>query len=65
MPSLANDRVILKFNFSVLVQKFSTWVYNNFILNLYIAYELNNWPRSPTKNFPVKNCLFVTFKLAR
>ena len=34
-------------------------------MNLYIVYEWNNWPRKPTNNFPVKNCLFGTVKLAR
>ena len=30
---------------------------------LYIVYELNNWTRNPTSNFPLKNCLFGTVKL--
>ena len=36
-----------------------------FILNLYIVYELNTWPRNPTNNFILKNCLFGTVKLTR
>ena len=40
-------------------------MYNNFILNLYIVYELNAWPRNPTNNFPLKICLFGTVKLVR
>ena len=42
MPNLANGRIILKFNNSVLVQKNSSSLYSNFILNLYIVYKLNN-----------------------
>ena len=28
------------------------------IVNVYIVYELNAWPRNPTNNFKFKNCLF-------
>ena len=27
-----------------------------------LANELNHWPRNPTNNFPLKNCLFGTVK---
>ena len=59
MSNLANGRVILKFNKSVLVQKSLSSLYSNFILNSYIVYELNTWPRNPTNNFTLKNCLFL------
>ena len=59
MSNLANGRVILKFNKSVLVQKSLPSLYSNFILNSYIVYELNTWPRNPTNNFTLKNCLFL------
>ena len=39
MSNLANGWVILKLNNSVLVQKSSSSLYSNFILNLYIVYE--------------------------
>ena len=39
-------------------------MHSNFILNLYIVKELNNWPHNPT-NFPIKNYLFGTVKLVR
>ena len=52
--TLANGRVILKFNKSVLVQKCYSSLYSNFILNLYIVYELNNWEHNPTNNFTHK-----------
>ena len=50
MSNLANEKVILKFDKSVLVQKNFFSIYSNFISNLYIAYELNNWPHNPTNN---------------
>ena len=28
------------------------------IVNVYIVYELNTWPKNPTNNFKFKNCLF-------
>ena len=28
------------------------------IINVYIVYELNTWPKNPTYNFKFKNCLF-------
>ena len=40
-------------------------MYSNFILNLCIVYELNTWPRNPTNNFTLKNCLFGTVKLTK
>ena len=65
MSNLANAKLNLKFNNSVLVQIFFSSLYSNFILNLYIAYELNTWPRNPVNNFTLKNRLFVTIKLVR
>ena len=65
MSNLANAKLNLKFNNSVLVQIFFSSLYSNFILNLYIAYELNTWPRNPVSNFTLKNRLFVTIKLVR
>ena len=40
-------------------------MYSNFILNLYIAYELNNWPRNPINSFTLKNYFFGTVNLVR
>ena len=55
MSNLANGRLILKISNSVLVQKvFLHSLYSNFIVNLYIVYKLNNWPRNHTNNFPLK-----------
>ena len=65
MSNVANGRLILKFNNSVLVQKSLSSLYSNFISNLYIVYELNTWPRNPYNTFTLKNCLFGTVKLVR
>ena len=65
MSNLANGRVILKLSKSVVVEKSSSSLYSNFILNLYIVYELSKWSRNPTNKFTLKNCLFGTVKLTR
>ena len=63
VSNLANGKVILKFNNSALVQIIFSSLYNNFILNLHIVYELNTWPSNRTNNFTLKNCLFGTVNL--
>ena len=63
MSNLANGRVILKFNNSVLLQKDFSSLYSNFILNLYLFCELNNRPCNTTNNFNLKSCFFGTIKL--
>ena len=65
MCNVVNNKVILMFNNSVLVQKGSSSLYITFILNLFIVYELNNWPRNPSNIFALKSCLFGTVKLVR
>ena len=64
MPNLANRRVNLIFNCSVLVQKSSSSFYSNFTLNLYIVYKLNNFPVNNINNFSLIN-LFGTVRLVR
>ena len=44
-------------------KKNSFSLYSNFILNLCIVYELNNWLRILSDNFVLKNFLFGTVKL--
>ena len=63
MSNLVNGKVTLKFSNSVLMQKISSSLYSNFLLNLYIVYELNNSPHNPTNKFLLKNCLSGTVKL--
>ena len=65
MSNLASGRVTLKFDNSVLVQKMFYSFYSNFMLNLYIVYELSNCPRNPANDFTLKNSLFGTDKLTR
>ena len=65
MSNLANGGVNLKFKNTVFVQKSHSSLYDNFILSLYLVYELNHWPRDPTNNFPLKYFLFGTVKLVR
>ena len=34
-------------------------------VNVYIAYDLDAWPRNPTSNFKFKNCLFVATNVVK
>ena len=52
-------------NNSVSVQKRFSSLYSYFDLNLYIIYELNDWPRNPTNSFLLKNCLFGSVKIRK
>ena len=65
MSILANGRVSIKFTDSVLMQKNSSSLYTNFVVNLYMVHELNNWPNNPSNNFTLKKKLFNTVKLTR
>ena len=56
MSNVVNWRAILKFNNPALVQKIFSSLHSSFILNLYIVYKLDTWPRNPTNNYTVKNC---------
>ena len=55
MSNLANGKVSLKFDNPVLVQKKSSSLDSNLILNLYIFYELNDWSYNPSNNFTLKS----------
>ena len=35
------------------------------IVNSYILYDLNTWPRNPTNNFEFKNCLFAVTSIVK
>ena len=48
--AMVNGRVILKFSNSVLVPKGSSSLFSNFIVNLCIIPELNNWARRQNTN---------------
>ena len=60
---MTNDIVSLKFSNSVLMQKKYFSLYSNFILDLYIVYKLNNWPRNSINHFTRTNYLFGAVKL--
>ena len=47
------------------MQQNSSSLYSNFILNLYIVYELNTCPRTACNNFALKKCLFGTVVLVK
>ena len=38
-------------------------LYSNFILNLFIVYEFDNWSRNPTNNFPLKKLVRNAIKI--
>ena len=65
MSFLANGRINLKLKNSFLVLKINYFLYNDFILNLYIVYELNTKPHNPVNSFSLKDCLFGTVKLTK
>ena len=65
MSNLANGRVRIKLSNSVLIQKTSFSFYSNFILSLYMVYELNNSQDNPSNNSALKNCLLGSIKLTR
>ena len=39
--------------------------YPNKVVNVYIVYGFDAWPRNPTKNFKFKNCLFGATNVVR
>ena len=45
--------------------KIISYLYNDFILNLYIVYEFNTKPHNPANSFSLKDCLFGTVKLTK
>ena len=48
-------RIGIQFNNSVLVVEQN---YATKIVNAYIVYDLDDWPKNPKRNFKLKNCLF-------
>ena len=46
----------------------AVWILYNYaskIINVYIAYDLDDWPRNPTNNVNFKNCLFGTINIIK
>ena len=53
---LSEYRVVIKFDKYPLVAEQNNYLSK--IVNVYIVYDLGDWPRNPTNNFKVKKCLF-------
>ena len=53
---LSDYRIRIQFDNSVLVAEQNH--YTTKIVNAYIVYDLNDWPKNPFNNFKLKNCLF-------
>ena len=48
-------KIAIEFNNTPLAIEQSNYVK---IVNAYIVYDLDNWPKVPLRNFTLKNCLF-------
>ena len=48
-------KIAIEFNNTPLATEQSNYVK---IVNAYIVYDLDNWPKVPLRNFTLKNCLF-------
>ena len=53
---LSGCRLEIKFDKDLLTVEQNN--YASKIVNVYIVYDLDTWPRNPTDNFKFKNCLF-------
>ena len=53
---LSEYRIRIKFNKDPLAVEQNNYLTK--IVNFYIVYDLDAWPRNPTNNFKFKNCLF-------
>ena len=49
-------RIGMKFDKDLLAVEQKSYLMK--IVNVYIVYDLDAWPRNPTNNFKFKNCLF-------
>ena len=52
----------MQFNNTPLVIEQNNYTTKN--VNVYIVYDLNNWPKIPLRNFRLKNCLFRATNIA-
>ena len=59
---LAECRIGIKFDKDPLAAEQNNYLSK--IVNVYIAYELDAWPRNPTNNFKFKNCLSNPIQLS-
>ena len=49
------NKIGIQFNSTFLVKQQNN--YATKIVNVYIVYDLDNWPKNPLRNFTLKNCL--------
>ena len=60
---LSEYKIGLKFDKDTLAVEQNNYLRK--ILNVYIVYDLDAWPRSPTNNFKFKNCLFGSTNIVK
>ena len=56
-------KIGIKYNRGSLVVEKNSWATK--IVNDYIVYELNTWPKNPLDNFTLKNCLIVATNIVK
>ena len=60
---LSEYRIGLKFEKDTLAVEQNNYLRK--ILNVYVVYDLDAWPRSPTNNVKFKNCLFGSTNIVK
>ena len=60
-----NSKIRLKFKESWLKQEDKAPFTPNNLVNLFIVYELDRWPRNLNTDFALKDCLFGAVKLTK
>ena len=60
---LSEHRIGIKFDKDPLAVEQNNYLIK--IVNVYIAYDLDAWPRNPTNNFKFKNCLFGAISMLK
>lgn len=56
-------KIALRFNYSILSVTQNN--YKTKIVNVFIFYDLNNWPRSVIEKFKIKICLFCITNIVK
>ena len=60
---LSEYRIGIKFDKDTLIVEQNNYLPK--IVNVYIVYDLDAWPRNPTNNFKFKNCLFKATNIVK
>ena len=53
---ISGERIGIKFNKDPLPVEQNNYL--NKVVNVYVVYDLDAWPRNPTNSFKLKKCLF-------